>query len=398
MATVTARLLYIAIATIAALATAGTKVQLPEAKSGGPPAFTLATFPIGTPGVSPYNAAMIAVMDHKARFYQQCCDTEIVAYTGESATRGDSPGLCPAPPGLPTCFVTPNCICEYAHPDGGEFVINGNYVGALFGASYLSYDGHAGYDFRYDFETPLVASADGSLCKAIDDPINGRIGFASAWDKFHTFYIDHGEIEGRGYSSWYLHAERLEGTATDGSSLADLSPGECAPVTAGQVIATVGNQGTFLPHLHFETRVYMLPDGVERATQRGFDPYGWSGSGPDPLSDPAENPQAESRIEATWIACGNGRREGAEVCDDGNVDDGDCCSTTCEAQSGPTCICAGDCNGDGSVAINELVIGVGITLGRLPLERCTSLDTNNDGATSINELITAVGNALKGCN
>jgi len=59
--------------------------------------------------------------------------------------------------------------------------------------------------------------------------------------------------------------------------------------------------------------------------------------------------------------------------------------------------CAGDCNGDGSVAINELITGVNIALGSASVDACSSLDTNFDGSVAINELIAAVNHALNGC-
>ncbi|MBX3026535.1 hypothetical protein KF840_16645 [bacterium] len=59
--------------------------------------------------------------------------------------------------------------------------------------------------------------------------------------------------------------------------------------------------------------------------------------------------------------------------------------------------CVGDCNGDGMVAINELIIGVNIALGSQPITACESYDVNGDGMVTINELITAVNNALNGC-
>lgn len=60
-------------------------------------------------------------------------------------------------------------------------------------------------------------------------------------------------------------------------------------------------------------------------------------------------------------------------------------------------VCAGDCNGDGVVAINELITGVNIALGNQPVSTCTAFDANADGAVRVNELITAVGHALTGC-
>jgi cysteine-rich repeat protein len=56
--------------------------------------------------------------------------------------------------------------------------------------------------------------------------------------------------------------------------------------------------------------------------------------------------------------------------------------------------CAGDCNGDNSVAINELITCVNIALGSSPVSACPSCDTNDDGEVAINELIGAVNNAL----
>lgn len=59
--------------------------------------------------------------------------------------------------------------------------------------------------------------------------------------------------------------------------------------------------------------------------------------------------------------------------------------------------CAGDCNGNGSVAINELVSSVNISLGLTPIGACSACDTNHDGMVSVSELISAVNKALKGC-
>src|SRR5262245_16850408 len=291
------------------------------------PAFTLDRFPISLPQVTPYTAAMVSVLDHSGAFYTQCCDTEIIAFTGETARREDGSILCPAQPQFPTCFFTPNCICGYAHPNGGTYAVNGNYVGALGDPGVLSYDGHAGYDFGYPANTPLIALRDGNLCKAEEDLINGHVAAPSAWDKFHTFYVDHGIIDGVGYAAWYLHATDLEGAA-----LQALNPGECTPVVRDQIIARVGNVGTFLPHLHFEVRTYLPPEGPEGPASRVVDPYGWRGSAPDPWTDPLVNPQAAPQQEPLWVACGNGRVECGEQCDDGNVRDGDCCSASCQAE------------------------------------------------------------------
>jgi hypothetical protein len=59
--------------------------------------------------------------------------------------------------------------------------------------------------------------------------------------------------------------------------------------------------------------------------------------------------------------------------------------------------CAGDCNGNGEVTVDELIKGVNIALGNAPLEQCLSFDTNGNGAVTVDELIRAVNNALNGC-
>ena len=56
-----------------------------------------------------------------------------------------------------------------------------------------------------------------------------------------------------------------------------------------------------------------------------------------------------------------------------------------------------DVSGDGTVAINELIQGVNIALGSAPLDNCPVFDTDDDGAVAINEIIAAVNAALNGC-
>ena len=59
--------------------------------------------------------------------------------------------------------------------------------------------------------------------------------------------------------------------------------------------------------------------------------------------------------------------------------------------------CVGDCSGDGTVAINELITGVNIALGSAALDTCPAFDADADGGVAINELIAAVGALLNGC-
>lgn len=58
--------------------------------------------------------------------------------------------------------------------------------------------------------------------------------------------------------------------------------------------------------------------------------------------------------------------------------------------------CVGDCDGDGSVDVAELVLGVQIALGA-PLDSCVSLDGDGDLQVTVDELTSAAGNVLQGC-
>ena len=63
----------------------------------------------------------------------------------------------------------------------------------------------------------------------------------------------------------------------------------------------------------------------------------------------------------------------------------------------PSVDCIGDCDGDGSVGISELIRGVNIALGVQPLSSCSVFDGNGSLRVEINELIQGVHNALHGC-
>ena len=71
--------------------------------------------------------------------------------------------------------------------------------------------------------------------------------------------------------------------------------------------------------------------------------------------------------------------------------------TMAVATATPPPACAGDCNSDGEITVDELVRGVNISLGLLPIDLCPALDRNHDGRITIDELVTAVRAALDGC-
>ena len=64
----------------------------------------------------------------------------------------------------------------------------------------------------------------------------------------------------------------------------------------------------------------------------------------------------------------------------------------CAAQT-----CVGDCDGDGTVSIAELITGVNMALGNAPVDDCPAFDALADRQVTINELIEGVANASRGC-
>lgn len=64
----------------------------------------------------------------------------------------------------------------------------------------------------------------------------------------------------------------------------------------------------------------------------------------------------------------------------------------------PSAECAGDCNSDALVSIDDLLQAVTVAFGDAPPSSCASVDVNSDGTVSINELLGAVQRALDGCD
>jgi len=70
---------------------------------------------------------------------------------------------------------------------------------------------------------------------------------------------------------------------------------------------------------------------------------------------------------------------------------------TNSAAAGAAAQCSGDCDGNGSVDVNELVLGVNMALGNQPLSACPSFDCHHDSVVAIDCLVQAVKSALDGC-
>jgi hypothetical protein len=59
--------------------------------------------------------------------------------------------------------------------------------------------------------------------------------------------------------------------------------------------------------------------------------------------------------------------------------------------------CDGDCDADGEIGVDEVILCVNVALGLDPLETCTTCDADGSGAVTIADVVAAVGDLLDGC-
>ena len=59
--------------------------------------------------------------------------------------------------------------------------------------------------------------------------------------------------------------------------------------------------------------------------------------------------------------------------------------------------CAGDCDGNGQVSVDEIITLTNIALGEASISLCELGDINGDGQITVDEIQAAVSNALNGC-
>jgi len=156
-------------------------------------------------------------------------------------------------------YGTDGTVCRYdgvqasAKKGGPDPSFTEGYAQTPGGHDYLYYDGHDGYDYGLTYE-PVAAAAPGTVMWADWLDPNCHTCLSGL-----TIEINHGN----NLRSFYGHLSRI-----------DVAKGQ--RVRRGQVIGISGSTGTATgPHLHFG--IYY----VNRA-QTPVDPYGWSGSYPDP--------------------------------------------------------------------------------------------------------------------
>ncbi len=158
-------------------------------------------------------------------------------------------------------YGTNGVTCRYdgtkasAKVGGPDPTFDAGYAQTPGGQDYLYYDGHDGYDYGLYYE-PVAAAAPGVVILAnwLDPNCHSCLSGL-------TIEINHGN----GLLTFYGHLSKI--SVTRGQHVA-----------RGQVIGISGMTGTATgPHLHFG--VYNI-----HRSQTPVDPYGWSGTYPDPYA------------------------------------------------------------------------------------------------------------------
>jgi len=157
-------------------------------------------------------------------------------------------------------YVVHQKVCRYdgevasLSVGGADPGFDAGYAQTPGGHDYLYYDGHDGYDYGLNYE-PVAAAAPGTVILA-----GWEVPSCHSCLSGLTIEIAHGN----GLLTYYGHLSEI-----------DVVRGQ--RVKRGQVIAISGMTGSATgPHLHFG--VYYLSGAGP------IDPYGWSGSFPDPYS------------------------------------------------------------------------------------------------------------------
>lgn len=222
---------------------------------------TCSAYPYGayTPGV------MNSLLDHSMKYVTDWPygtvdngggDGIIIAFNGDTVS------------GTPFAWgsSTKNCITGVIHiypdpPIVGQLM---NYSGC--GSTGTSYEDHPGYDYSASYGTPVYAAASGQIVSTVCK-LRNMGGTCASWGGV-------GVVTPSGYVYQYFHMSSFAANMQ--------TPG--TQVTEGQFIGYSGNtglgcSGTSCSHLHFEV-IYWSNTNARYVT---IDPYGWVGSGTDPL-------------------------------------------------------------------------------------------------------------------
>lgn len=151
------------------------------------------------------------------------------------------------------------------------------------------------------------------------------------------------------------------------------------------VLAGLASGGSALGVVDDELNVDPLTEAAARLLQEaGANSYGDAAI--EALFDAVDAANASTSFDGLTVAAANDR---AEMTAENN--------SAVQSLLEGSRLCAGDCDGNGTVVVNELVTGVNIALSRATVGACAPMDTNASSTITVEELVTSVNRLLGGC-
>ena len=119
----------------------------------------------------------------------------------------------------------------------------------------------------------------------------------------------------------------------------------------------------------------------------------------DPVSGESLRALTGSEMTFLCVPPGSGFRMALDRDEDGflNADESEVRANPADPTDTPRTGCLGDCDGSGTVTVDEILRGVGIALGNNPVLSCYRFDPNADDVVTVDEIVRSVSAALSGC-
>lgn len=231
------------------------------------------SFPLKNSGFTDWKTApLTSIMDHAKLDTRATGEKYVDANITVRTFNGESTENYPSDYLTNWCPMRTITVGYLYHPIGGNVPYSGaTDTSGCDGVNTLSYNGHNGFDYAVKL-APVYASATGVVtenqCAVASDGTCSSMGRVILK---HTINVNGVQ---KTYYTWYVHLSKavLDGTAP-------YVVGQT--INEGQQLGLSGKTGADGFHLHFEVRV--SGNGTSTSYGAPVDPFGWYGSGADPL-------------------------------------------------------------------------------------------------------------------
>lgn len=239
-----------------------------------PDPYRFLSFPLKSVGFMDWKTAeLISVMDHTKNDISATVLGSVDSNTTVTAFNGESGSNYPGNYQTVWCPYRATSDAYLTHPIGKNIPYKGDSNNGCLGKSTLSYNGHNGFDYGVSAQTKVYASATGTVT---ENQCTGSGGLCSSVGRVilkHTITV--GGVQ-KTYYTWYMHLANAVLVNNAAYSIGQV-------INEGEQLGLSGSTGAgTAEHLHFEVRVG--GDGTSNDYGAPVDPFGWYGSGSDPLN------------------------------------------------------------------------------------------------------------------